>query len=192
MTTKPSDTGDTSSEMELASTEASHEVPVDDGIAQWAFTAPFEGIVDHLYLDTKGNVTCGVGFLIPNREALDRYDWRPDILTARGDYDRVRAAKPGQLARAYEKLCQATLTADTMRVHFDAHVQMVMGQLSGTWKLSELPRPVRVALVVVVWAVLVTVIWDDVHMRQFVRDCDASGGRVVVSDRAIACVGARP
>lgn len=125
----------------------SGEVEVDsDGLAQWAFTAPFEGIVPHLYLDTRGNVTCGVGFLIPSREALDRYDWRPDIVTARTDYDLVRAAGPGRVASYYGKLCRATLTADTMRAHFDSHVRAVVTQL-GHWNIAGVPRPVRVALI---------------------------------------------
>jgi len=143
MVTKANETSDEPVE----AVEHSREVAVDsDALAQWTFTAPFEGIVNHLYLDTRGNVTCGVGFLVANREALDRFEWQPDVLTARGDYDRVRASAPAHVAAYYAGLCRATLTPATMRAHFDVHVTTVTAQLAG-WKLGSLPRSARVALV---------------------------------------------
>jgi GH24 family phage-related lysozyme (muramidase) len=143
MVTKANETSETNEEP----VEQSREVAVDsDALAQWTFTAPFEGIVPHLYLDTRGNVTCGVGFLVPNKEALDRYEWQPDVLTARGDYDRVRASAPAHAAAYYAGLCHATLTAATMRAHFDAHVTTVVAQIA-QWRLDTVPRAARVALV---------------------------------------------
>lgn len=112
----------------------------------WLFTAQAEGVVPHLYRDTRGHVTCGVGFRVPTREDLDAYAWQPDIATARADYERVRVAKPGMLANAYLPLCNATLTYATMRAHFEAHVALVVSQLSD-WKLETRPQAARVAVV---------------------------------------------
>lgn len=127
--------------------EQSREVAVDsDALAQWTFTAPFEGIVPHLYVDTRGNVTCGVGFLVANKAALDRFEWQPDVRTAQTDYQRVCAAGAGHVASYYGRLCRASLTPATMRAHFDAHVTVVTAQLV-VWNLASLPGAARIALV---------------------------------------------
>lgn len=34
-----------------------------------------EGVVPHLYVDTTGNITCGVGFLVPSWKDVAQYAW---------------------------------------------------------------------------------------------------------------------
>jgi len=81
---------------------------IDDSVAQ---TEVFEGKVPTMYLDTKGNVTVGVGLEVPNVEfalGLPFYmrgmgaDPRatPEEITA--TFDWVKAQKPGMLPRHYQ------------------------------------------------------------------------------------------
>lgn len=113
---------------------------------QWSFTAPHEGIVPHLYLDTRGNVTCGVGFLVPDEKALVRLPWSPDVQAAQADYWAVKRATPGRVASAYKPLCKARLTEVDMRALFDEHVEVFRKRMDPAWKLAHWPEPVRIAL----------------------------------------------
>lgn len=116
-------------------------------MTQWEFTAPFEGVIPHLYLDTRGNVTCGVGFLLANRAAVDAYEWHPNLNAAHADYDKVRVMAPGHVASYYASACTAHLTDETMHEHFDRHVASVRSQLASSWHLADLPRDAQIALV---------------------------------------------
>lgn len=116
-------------------------------MTQWEFSAPFEGITYHLCLDERGSVVCGVRFLIPNKAALDRYAWKPDVLAADEDYDRVRRAEPGHVSRYYLTLCTAEMVPENVRQHFDSHVQALASDpLMRAWELPALPNAARVAL----------------------------------------------
>lgn len=114
---------------------------------QWGFTAPFEGIVPHLYLDTRANVTCGVGFLVPDEATLVRLPWWPSIPDAIADYRTVKAAAPGHAASFYKPLCHARLSEANMRRLFDMHVTAFRKQLDPTWHLNQWPECAQVALV---------------------------------------------
>lgn len=114
---------------------------------QWSFTAPHEGIVPHLYLDTRGNVTCGVGFLVTSEAELVRLPWRPNAQEAIADYRAVKIAKPGLVASAYRMLCKARLSDADMRRLFDIHVQEFRKRMDPAWKLANWPVPVQIALV---------------------------------------------
>lgn len=59
---------------------------VDPVESQYSLTEPYEGTVVHLYLDTLGLVTCGIGFLVPNKFALQTYAWTPELIDAEADY----------------------------------------------------------------------------------------------------------
>ena len=113
---------------------------------QWSFTAPHEGIVPHLYLDTRGNPTCGVGFLVPDEKALVKLPWQPNVQAALADYWAVKRAQPGRVASAYRPLCKARLTEADMRALFDEHVRSFRKQMDPTWKLALHPEPVQIAL----------------------------------------------
>ncbi len=115
--------------------------------SQWDFTAPFEGIVPHLYLDTRGNVTCGVGFLVANEAELVRLPWTPNVQAARADYLNVRAAEPGKPASFYKPLCKARLLEMDMRRMFDLHVTAFRKQIDPAWHLNNWPECAQVALV---------------------------------------------
>lgn len=114
---------------------------------QWDFTAPFEGIVPHLYLDTRGNVTCGVGFLVSDEATLVRLPWWPSIPDAIADYHHVCTAEKGHAASFYKPMCKARLTEFDMRRLFDLHVTAFRKQMDPTWRLRQWPECVQIALV---------------------------------------------
>lgn len=73
-----------------------------------------EGIVDHLYLDTRGNVTCGVGRLISRSGQLGEYSWS-DFGTALRDFNMLQQMKRDCQyglkwpATRYAPLCRARM-----------------------------------------------------------------------------------
>ena len=114
--------------------------------AQWDFTAKFEGIVPHLYLDTRGNVTCGVGFLVKTEAELVRLPWS-SVEAARMDWQLVSRAEPSKPASFYRPLCKARLREIDMRRLFDLHVQAFRKQIDPAWHLNQWPECVQIALV---------------------------------------------
>lgn len=77
-----------------------------------------EGVVNHLYLDTTGHVTCGVGFLVTRTGDLGRYDWT-DTVRAMEDFRGLKelAASPGFVPdkshHFYERLTGARMLRPT-------------------------------------------------------------------------------
>lgn len=114
---------------------------------QWAFTAPWEGIVRHMYLDTAGYVTVGVGFMLPNEAAVRQYTWMPSTVAALTDYRRVKVAEKGHRASYYAPLCGAWMSEPVMRAIFRLRISELRQALSRDWQLEQLPTSVQLALV---------------------------------------------
>lgn len=118
-------------------------------LTQWAFTSPHEGVIPHLYLDTRRNVTCGVGFLVRSISDLDVYAWHPSVAIARTDWAELTrpGVLAGQLPGYYKRICCARLTTENMRAAFDKIVEGFRADIREHWKLDELPHLVQIALV---------------------------------------------
>jgi len=114
---------------------------------QWAFTVRWEGVVPHLYLDTVGIPTCGVGFSVPTEAELVKLPWTPSVQTAVEDYNRVRKQPKGQAASAYEPFCNARLSTEAMHRVFDEKIEAIERQLQDDWQLAMQPAAVQIALV---------------------------------------------
>jgi len=114
---------------------------------QWAFTVRWEGVVPHLYLDTVGIPTCGVGFSVPTEAELVKLPWSPSVETAIEDYRRVRMQPKGLAASSYEPFCNARLSMEAMQMVFDEKIEAVREQLQDDWQLDMQPVPVQIALV---------------------------------------------
>lgn len=127
-----------------------------------AFTAPLEGIVDHLYLDIKGLVTIGIGNLVdPIQYALPlpfvhRDDGRPaqrDEIAAEwlDIKNRPELARLGH--RAAREHCQLYLTADgidnLVARKLNQNDQFLAARFTG-W--AEWPADAQLATLSLAWA----------------------------------------
>lgn len=115
---------------------------------QWSFTAPFEGIIPHIYLDSEGLPTCGVGFLIATEAACAKLPWLPSRQAALADYQQVKSQPKGFAAGHYRAFCKAHLSEDVMRPIFNDKVVAFRKELQRTgWQLERLPDAAQIAVV---------------------------------------------
>lgn len=121
--------------------------PLPARLSQWSFTSPHEGVVPHLYVDTRGHVTCGVGFLIPDENALERYPWHPSVATARADYHELQTMPAGKLPIFYRRVTCARLLEADMRRIFDLKIAEFRRAIGVRWRLENQPECVQIALV---------------------------------------------
>jgi len=99
----------------------------------------FEGVVPHLYKDTKGVITAGVGFALRSVREAQLLSW--DLPgQVRLDWIEVSAAPAGKLPAFYAKITRARLSMDAM----DRELVKRVGGLP-TWALA-LPAPAQLAL----------------------------------------------
>lgn len=112
---------------------------------QWSFTSPFEGVVPHLYLDSVGYVTCGVGFMLPDEKSCVQLPWNPSISEALADYRLLKEQPQGRAASFYRPLVRARLSEDAMREIF-ARKLLELHRGLGSWQLARCPQQVQVAL----------------------------------------------
>lgn len=115
-------------------------------IDQWSFTAPFEGIVPHLYLDSVGLVTCGVGFMLPNLSAARTLAWsQPGDVDL--DWIAVVHLEKGRTPDYYRKHTTARLSEQVMRAEFQRRISDFQKQLFRAWPTHlTYPESVRIAL----------------------------------------------
>jgi GH24 family phage-related lysozyme (muramidase) len=114
--------------------------------AQWNLTSSFEGVVEHMYLDAKGFVTCGVGFLLTSLDDALMLPFEPAHAIA-SDWARVSIAKPGKQPSFYAQVCSARLPQATMRAMFDARILGLRKLLVAGWPdFEQLPTNAQLAL----------------------------------------------
>jgi len=113
--------------------------------SQWDFTAPFEGVVPHLYLDTAGLVTAGVGFMLPDLASARRMPWVPsrdlDL-----DWRTMEHLEPGKPVAFYRPHTRARLPEPYMRAEFAVRMNALERQLWPLFPWLQLPPAARVAL----------------------------------------------
>jgi GH24 family phage-related lysozyme (muramidase) len=131
----------------------------------WSFSARFEGVVDHCYLDVRRLVTIGVGNLIDPREralALPfvwRGSGRPatridieaewDALKHHRDAARIARLGAGEAA----KVCQLRLEPPALRQLVQARLDANVAHLARRWPAFwSWPAPAQLALCSWAWA----------------------------------------
>lgn len=127
---------------------------IDDEIAQLKV---FEGVVPHMYLDTKGNVTVGVGRMLPNAASACALPFvklglggtlqraTADEITE--DFDRVKAMQPGMLAVRYEWAGSCVLPEEAVDSLLRSVLQETDAQLPSVFpKYSTWPAPAKLAV----------------------------------------------
>ena len=95
-----------------------------------------EGAIPHMYLDTVGKVTIGVGNMLRNAKAATQL---PFIVKESGaaastaeiiaEYERVAELKPGLAARSYKKHTRLVLTNDAIDALLDKRLARFKSRL---------------------------------------------------------------
>lgn len=114
----------------------------------------FEGVVPHMYQDTNGYVTVGVGNLVRDSAAarslrmVDRANNQPaslDELTE--DYVSVKALKPGMRASYYSSVCNLVMLPGEIKRLFHARCAEFEMQLRAVYaNYDACPPAARLAL----------------------------------------------
>ncbi len=104
-----------------------------------------EGRIAHLYLDTKGNVTVGIGHLVPSSGHAVNLELNPESAVA-SDYAAVRTAKPGMLASAYEPLCQSRMYPQDIDALLDDDLGQCHVDLNKRINIEPFPDPAQAAM----------------------------------------------
>lgn len=121
----------------------------------------YEGRVNHLYVDSVGRVTIGVGHLVANRSTISTitlYKTNPtktaSLKEKQDDYDSVSKAGAGYAASWYKKKTTLIMTDADVNALLNKHVNEFYGYLRNIYKKSkgypddfdDLPKNVRLAL----------------------------------------------
>lgn len=116
--------------------------------SQWEFTAPYEGIVPHMYLDSRDNVTAGVGFLIRGEiDAENLFGKNHSSQNIRADFDQVRKSEPGRLSPYYAALTNCRLEKSDMKLEFHRRMGLVQNELRALFpSFDSFPEAAQVAL----------------------------------------------
>jgi GH24 family phage-related lysozyme (muramidase) len=111
----------------------------------FAFTSPFEGCINHMYLDTVGVVTCGIGFALFSPADAAKLGFVPADHVAL-DWSAVKACPPGKVAAWYKDHTVCVLPPKGLRAEFDRRVQDFASILSKGYQLEQYPESAQVAL----------------------------------------------
>lgn len=103
-----------------------------------------EGVTRHIYLDTVGLATFGVGF----RPPLDAYVWLPNIEAARADLRRIESmAELGvHTAGYYLQFCNARLDEKFIDSSLINKLDALGRLLSSTWRIEGQPIECQLVL----------------------------------------------
>ncbi|MCG7536125.1 hypothetical protein [Pseudoalteromonas sp. OOF1S-7] len=121
----------------------------------------FEGVIDHLYLDTRGNPTIGVGFHVASQDAFTRLSLRnkhtnrpASRAQKRQEYSAFTRLPAGKTARWYAQHCTLHLPhSESMRLlelqigTFELELTRLISPENGyTRAYQQLPDSVRLAM----------------------------------------------
>lgn len=117
-----------------------------------------EGRIDHIYLDTKGFVTVGVGHLISNAEAAKKLPFvrkdtgaKATAVEIEAEYNKVKGLPFGKRfdANSFRRHTELILPADAIDALTDSHIRTFTSELRrlyGAAAFDNFPVPVKVAL----------------------------------------------
>jgi GH24 family phage-related lysozyme (muramidase) len=121
----------------------------------WQLIEPFEGTIPHMYLDTRGYVTVGVGNLLatPQTAIALAWQWRekgrggePDNVEVADEWTRVHGSLAGLTASAYRPITSMELPASEIRRLFGRRVDEFETTLQHHFpEFSIWPEPAQLA-----------------------------------------------
>lgn len=84
----------------------------------YAFTAPFEGNFNHMYLDSSGLVTVGVGCLLTSPREAAKLPFIPSTEVV-SDFNNVASKPTGHVAGWYKQFTRCVLPPAAIRTEFN-------------------------------------------------------------------------
>lgn len=100
-----------------------------------------EGSIPHMYLDTRGNVTVGVGLLLSAVEDAQQLPFvRRDTQAPasaeeiEADFNNIMSQKEGQLAQSYRQYTQLELTQEAIDELLDQRITEFQSGLQGAYQ----------------------------------------------------------
>lgn len=113
----------------------------------------YEGKVNHMYLDSNGYVTVGIGHLLANRDAAMALPfqrapgWRAEPFEIGLEYDRLRQLSPNRLPSYYRTHTRLHLSDTEIDRLTLQHIETFHRELRSIYaEFDELPSSVRLAL----------------------------------------------
>src|SRR5690554_756109 len=122
----------------------------------------YEGKVSHMYLDSKGFVTVGVGHLLKDLASAQKLNFKNGNARAskgeiRADYEAVKKQPKNRLASFYKKHTSLQISAFDIDLLTDNHIDSFEIELKRLFSdFSEYPSEVRLALFDIIFNVGMT------------------------------------
>lgn len=113
-----------------------------------------EGCIKHMYLDTRGYVTVGVGFMIPNVEEAQGYNFQRRVdgkkATAaeiKQDYELLKQQAVGRRASSYKSVTALDLSDDEIDLVLDQRIDTFESSLTKIFaNYVSYPEPAKLGL----------------------------------------------
>lgn len=113
----------------------------------------YEGNVPHMYLDTEGQVTIGIGHMMPSAAAAQKVNFlRADGIKAsaeeiKNEFDKVKSMRKSQSADKYEPFTKLHITEQEIYRLTDNHLINFHKELKNLYLgFDSFPKNVRFAL----------------------------------------------
>ncbi len=123
----------------------------------------YEGKVTHLYLDSKGYVTVGVGHLLKDLVSAQKLNFKKDNNVAatkdeiKADYDSVKKQPKNRIASSYKKHVKLKLLDTDIKALTNKHIDSFEGELKKIFSgFATYPSEVRFALFDIIFNVGMT------------------------------------
>ena len=115
----------------------------------------FEGRCAWPYLDTEGNVTIGVGCMVPSLPAFEALRWEGGMgstALAQGEWDNLRASRAGMRAQAYETVTVLRLPDIEIDALRDARINAAeVSLVHSVPGISTMPQAAKQGLIDMSW-----------------------------------------
>ena len=113
----------------------------------------FEGVVPHMYLDSKGYVTVGLGHFLGTASAAQKLKFlnaKGEVATKdeiKKDYDTVSELKPGMKAYRYKPFTQLVLSSSEINQITENHINSFAKELRRLYPgFNKFPKEAQLAL----------------------------------------------
>ena len=144
----------------------------------------YEGKIDHMYLDSKGFVTVGVGHLLKDLASAQklRFKKRNNMPASKdeikADYEAVKMQPKNRLAPFYKRHAKLKLSELDINTLTNSHIDTFEGELKGIFSdFFTYPSEVRFALFDIIFNVGMTSLnnkWPNLKKAVKAKDWSAS------------------